>query len=156
MGPGRAPRAALCRVAPVYLARVEGAGYGLFARERLRAGEPIGEYAGVLTKDWARDVSCAAEIDPYLLKFPFDPEYAIDAEEIGNETRFINHSTRANVRRVYLSDGGLPRVIFTAAEDIPAGRQILLDYGKGYWLGRTPRRLTDRGGGGATRPKPRT
>lgn len=156
--PGRAPRlpGAACaeaarlgralaaeETAATFIAAVSPeVGYGLFARRPLRAGRLIGEYAGRLTRDWARSVRVPADFNPYLLKYPFASAYAVDAREEGNETRFINHSAaRANVRRVLVPRAGLVRVAFVAAAAVPAGAQLLLDYGAGYWRAAAPAEL---------------
>ncbi|MHB2026124.1 MAG: SET domain-containing protein-lysine N-methyltransferase [Elusimicrobiota bacterium] len=115
--------------APTYIARVSAAvGYGLYAHRAIAAGRILGEYAGALSRDWTDDFR------PYLMKYPFDSPFAVDAQEAGNELRFINHSSKGwNVQRVRVFHAGLPRVIFAAAKPIGAGGQILLDYGKNYW-----------------------
>ena len=100
--------------APTYIAKVsEEVGYGLFACRRLRPGKIIGEYTGHLSRDWFAVIKKPSDMNPYLLKFPFKSTYAIDARKGGNETRFINHSSRhKNVRRACILHEGMPRVIF--------------------------------------------
>lgn len=63
----------------------------------------------------------------------------IDAGKHGNETRFINHSERnKNVVPQVARVAGMRHLIFIAIKDIPAGKQILFDYGRGYWKLRGP------------------
>lgn len=121
------------RVAPVS----DRVGQGLFATAALEKWDLIGEYAGSLTVGWAD-----GPFNPYLLRYPFESAYAIDARERGNETRFINHSSaRPNVRRVFLFEGGLPRAVFVAAKAVAKGRQLLLDYGRRYRFDGAPETL---------------
>lgn len=131
------------RAAAVYIAKAGDAiGHGLYAERALRAGELIGEYSGVLTRDWAADVEKPADFNPYLLRYPFECALAIDARKKGGVARFINHSAKkANVGRVYVLQGGLLRVVFVANRRIPKDAQLLLDYGKRYWRGRRPKEI---------------
>jgi len=115
-------------------------GRGLFAERPLKPGTFIGEYAGVLTKDW--EPVGRGRFNPYLLKYPFECAYAIDAETRGNELRFANHSARgANAERLFLEHEGLLRALILARAPIAAGAQILLDYGPDYRFPALPREL---------------
>ncbi len=126
-------------VAPSYIAKInERVGHGLFAKNDISEGELIGQYTGVLTTDWS-PAKKGSEIDPYLLRYPFQTRYAISAKDGGNETRFANHSTHsANVQRSYLLHEGVLRVLFVAHTPIRRDCQILLDYGTNYWLNSSP------------------
>jgi SET domain-containing protein len=125
-----------CRVADAG----PGVGRGLFAARTLPSGTFIGEYAGVLSRDWLP--VGRGRFNPYLLKYPFACAYAIDAEKIGNELRFANHSARrANARRLFLAHDGLLRALVVASARIEAGRQILLDYGPDYRFATPPAEL---------------
>lgn len=70
----------------------------------------------------------------------------IDAAEKGNFTRYFNHAKMANVtwRRVQLPNGTF-QIGFFASKEIFPGRQLLIDYGKGYWesIGINPTPITD-------------
>lgn len=118
-------------IAPSYSAKISDAvGNGLFADRDFQAGEMIGEYAGVLSRDWG-------EFNPYLLKYPFETPYAIDAREHGNAMRLVNHSSEnSNVSREYVLWEQVLRVIFVAQKPIKKRGQLLLDYGEAYWRGR--------------------
>ena len=137
-------RAALAGAAdlPVCVADAgPGVGRGLFAAQVLLPGAFIGEYAGVLSRDWT-PVARGGRFNPYLLKYPFDCPFAIDAAARGNELRFANHSARApNARRLFLEHGGLLRALIVASAPIAAGAQILLDYGPDYRFAAPPREL---------------
>jgi hypothetical protein len=118
-----------------------GVGRGLFADRALSPGELIGEYAGVLTRDW-EPAGRGGRFNPYLLKYPFECAYAIDAESRGNELRFANHSAkRANAERLFLELGGLLRALIISRARIEAGGQILLDYGPDYHFEKPPAEL---------------
>ncbi len=118
----------------------EPVGFGLFAARALAPGRPVGEYAGLLTRAW-RPLG-QGRFNPYLLKYPFESAYAVDAEAQGNELRFVNHSARrANVARALVVHEGLPRVLFVASRPIARGEQFLLDYGPGYIFPLPPKDL---------------
>jgi len=127
---------------PVYVADAgPDVGRGLFAARVLLPGAFIGEYAGMLTRDWL-PVSRGGRFNPYLLKYPFECPYAIDAETRGNELRFANHSARgANARKLFLAHGGLLRALIVASARIEPGAQILLDYGPDYRFASAPKEL---------------
>lgn len=113
-------------------------GHGLFANRELQPGEIIGEYTGQLSDDWKllRD---GGEFNPYLLRYPFETRYAIDARRHGNETRFINHSSKnANAGRRHVFHGGIIQVVFVVERKIAKGEQILIDYGPDYWQSSAP------------------
>lgn len=126
--------------ASVYVAKVsDEVGHGLFAYRDLRPGAMIGECTGTLTRDWVAEVRKPSDINPYLLRYPFECAFAIDAQKKGNVTRFLNHSeAKANVRRVYVFQGGLLHGVFAADKPIKKDTQLFLDYGANYWHGRKP------------------
>ena len=79
----------------------------------------------------------------YPTRFLGKKEYVIDSKEMGNFTRFINHSDKPNLEleSVYLKP--LTRMVFFAKRDIKMGEQLTFDYGTSYWkeIGQTPKRL---------------
>lgn len=125
---------AVGRIAPSYIAKISAeVGFGLFALQDIKKGDMIGEYAGVLTRNWSPSVNRSGYFKPYLLRFPFPTVYAIDSEKEGNETRFINHSSKNdNAARLFILYRGVLRAIFVARKTILKHDQILLDYGKNY------------------------
>lgn len=131
---------AKAHVAETYIAEISPeVGLGLFARSSLNAGEVIGEYTGLLVDDWKPIGAGSSARRPYLLKFPFPTTVAIDPEHEGNETRFLNHSSRApNLRRAYIDLDDVIHVLFVASKTIPAGSQLCFDYGANYWDGARP------------------
>ncbi|NNN04427.1 MAG: SET domain-containing protein-lysine N-methyltransferase [Elusimicrobia bacterium] len=126
---------------PGWIARAQDSvGFGLFAARALAPGDPVGEYAGLLTRAW-RPLG-QGRFNPYLLKYPFESPFAVDAEAQGNELRFVNHSARrANVARALLVHDGLPRVLFVVSRPISLGEQFLLDYGPSYVFAAAPKDL---------------
>ena len=96
-----------------YIQKIDDSvGYGLFAFKDIRALEIIGEYTGVLSTSWDEGPSDQSDFNPYLLKYPVDFLCAIDAQKSGNETRFINHSSKkANCERRYQQEENVFRVI---------------------------------------------
>jgi hypothetical protein len=107
----------------------EQIGHGLFAKQKFKAGDVIGYYAGYLTdKPFNQAYS-----------FGFDGSVFdglnIDPTHFGNAMRFINHTSDkfANVKTVEYFQDGLPFVMFVAKKDMEPGDEMLYDYGVGYW-----------------------
>jgi len=114
-------------------------GYGLFALEALPKDSFIGEYAGrlkVIKKSEAYNYS-------YAWKYPLgetdEVMMIVDAKNLGNELRFVNHSVDCNVKVVYVT--GYDRrihVCFIALKDIVKGQQLLIHYGSINWGDKEP------------------
>lgn len=98
--------------------------YGLLATKNLQRYSILGEYTGEVNK---KDSKYSA----FLLE-----SYGVDANECGNEMRFINDyrniADKPNVRleRTYIDKK--PKVLVIVIEDINEGEEILLDYGESY------------------------
>ncbi|MCG8452566.1 MAG: SET domain-containing protein-lysine N-methyltransferase [Spirochaetales bacterium] len=115
-------------------------GRGLFAGEEIKAGAFLGEYTGLV-----RPVSPELPLpqggytSDYSWGFPqyglFSPHLEIDAREAGGPLRFANHSFSPSAQVEHLAVEGLWRVIFVAAEPIPKGWEITVNYGDAYWIG---------------------
>ena len=93
---------------------------GLFASKKINLGEVINMYTGEVTE----------ENGPYVLDCGVKK---IDAEEMGNETRFINHLCRngpdgPNCDYVKFSLGGIQAVAVVANCDIKAGVELTAMY----------------------------
>ena len=99
-----------------------GMGFGLFAAKRILRGEFIAEYTGrkITTKE-------ADELDTRYL-FEIDKRWTIDGSPRTNIARYINHGCEPNCEADIL-DG---HILISAIEDIGAGQEILIDYGKEY------------------------
>lgn len=108
-------------------------GYGLFTERPLIEGAWIGEYTGIVRRYYRT----RPDKNGYCLKYPtklFSLFYTmVDAQEGGNETRFINHSETPNVRPLICIQGRLFRFGLVASRPIEPGEQLTLDYGPDYW-----------------------
>ena len=55
--------------------------------------------------------------------------WSIDAFQMGNESRYINHSvTDANLKTSVKIDKGINKIILYAIRDIYKGEELLFDY----------------------------
>lgn len=111
-------------------------GYGAFAAEDLQKGQFVVEYAGAIRQLSRRH----PDQNPYCFHYPtkwWSLKYlTIDAMKEGNLSRFINHSTHANLQPLCVVDRKLLHLIFVAKHAIPQGKQLTLDYGDDYWIKR--------------------
>lgn len=119
----------------------ENVGYGLFADRKFDCGEFIGEYVGLISPSSSNPSSDTS----YTCHYPCaDICYDINAKEIGNLIRFINHdSHQPNVafRRLHFS--GLTHIVCITIAEIQPHSQLKVDYGAAYWLNKhvTPAEL---------------
>ncbi len=115
----------------------EKVGYGVWTNREIPAHAYIGEYAGLLRRRrlWKRwsNLYCF----DYTVGEKKSTFHVIDAERHGNHTRFINHSFAPNVEPVSVHFEGQIFVVFYAKAKIPAGTQLLYDYGEEYWMKRS-------------------
>lgn len=120
-------------------------GYGCFAAEDIPENSLIDEYAGILGLE--SDNPTSQYMVRYgggiLSKIFQDHPLVVDAGEIGNETRFINHVSSdamfLNTDGVYRHgrklkfDGGFYDGIFhvlaVTAQDVRSGEELRMDYG---------------------------
>ena len=125
-------------IADIDIAWVDDAvGYGVFARKPLEPETFIGEYTGT--------VRCidkkAPDLNAYCARYPtklFSKGYfVIDASNIGNEMRFVNHNDTPNLSAVYICDRNVLHLSFVAKEVIYPGDELTIDYGKDFWRKRT-------------------
>lgn len=133
--------------APVFIRLIDTTiGFGLFAARELEEGELVGEYAGYVSySDAVTDRTYCYEY-PALHYGGEDTVLVLDAGELGNETRFINHDTREVVNHGMEFFNGHWRVVFAVKTRIEKGEQLFINYGPGYWEGsaRTPVPLSSR------------
>lgn len=114
-------------------------GYGLIAGEEIPKGTFIGEYTGLIRKRRGK----TDRKNNYCFEYNFGESfwkspYIIDAKEIGNHTRFINHSDRPNLEPISIYHQGAMHVIFIAKETILQGKEMHYQYGEQYWRMRAP------------------
>lgn len=106
--------------------------FGLFTNKQFKKGDYIGEYTGLITSE-----TSYLKMYDYLLEYPVhtleERPYSIDAEPIGNHTRFINHSFRPNLAKHYAFYQNFYHMIFLCDRDIEKDQQLTFDYGKNYW-----------------------
>ena len=114
-----------------------GLRYGLVALLELQKDDFVGQYSGVIqvsdgglaygehySSDYAWDYP----------EFPSDwPNIEISAQSAGNALRYVNHSFKPNCRVEHTLLDGLWVLFFLADCQIPAGTQLLVDYGAEYW-----------------------
>lgn len=130
------------KIAPVFIAHIaEEVGFGLFAGERLEAGEFIGEYTGIVQE--GREVFEESSEGGYETDYTWDyPDawyeerlFEINALRKGNELRYVNHSFSPNVRVEHTLLENRWVIFFLASERVEAGTQLTVDYGEEYWFG---------------------
>lgn len=112
---------------PVQVFRTpDGKNNGLLALISFERGAAIGEVVGLITKGVSgRDVMDSST--PLA-------NYQIWQERVGNYTRFVNHSCKANAQSSTFTWLDTQRVIIVS-KGIEAGAEITLDYGDKYWAG---------------------
>lgn len=111
-----------------------GAGKGLFAKELIPKGSRIVEYKGKITS-W-KEVEDNDGNNAYI--YYVKRHHVIDASRhTGSLARYANDAR--GLQRVkgitnnaeYVEDG--LKVFIASRKDIPAGTEILVEYGKDYW-----------------------
>ena len=114
-------------------AREHGKGWGLITVDGCKTGDLVQEYAGEiideLTKEdrlkaWTRD----HPNDPNFYVMHLEPGWYIDAREVANMARFINHSCDPNCKLVPVNVSGHMRVGIYALKDIEPGEFLCYDY----------------------------
>ena len=111
----------------------EELGYGLFTNQKLKKWDYIGEYAGLLR----RRGLLKRDVNDYCFQYPREwatcKPFTIDSEDLGNYTRFINHSDTPNIESISFFHDGIFRIGFRALEEIKPGCHLTYDYGGVYW-----------------------
>ena len=122
-------------------------GIGIFAKENIRSNTFIGLYTGLFELiplstnenneyafDVLNDIKSEEEINDLNLKLN-DCGYFLrtNAKEIGNFTRYINHSFDPNIEADLCIINGNIQVVLRALKPIQKGEQLLLNYGLEYW-----------------------
>ncbi|KAK6089679.1 hypothetical protein P3W45_001321 [Vairimorpha bombi] len=108
------------------------AGYGCFAGESIKQGEFVIEYVGeIIDKDEGQRRSnfYDAKKVSYLFDYSFENKTGfIDANYIGNNSRFINHSKCPNIYSKIVEVDKIRRICFFALRDIKIGEELFFDY----------------------------
>lgn len=108
-------------------------GHGAFAVDTISPRTLVAEYAGLVAP------SLPTMTDAYALQYGLSlnsEQLAISAKHYGNVARFVNHdqeNANADLRKCILQ--GLVRVVIISKRTINPGEQILVDYGRPYWVG---------------------
>ena len=109
-------------------------GRGVVAKRNIPKGQPLCMYNGELVTYTEGRKRCATGKTPFLFFFKIhERSWCLDAsEENFTFGRLINHGRRAaNVKPEACNDAnGRPAVRFVALMDIPAGSELLYDYGE--------------------------
>jgi SET domain-containing protein len=113
---------------------IPNAGKGLFTRKKIEKGARIVEYKGKKTT-W-KEVDHRNWTNAYI--FYIDRNRVVDAATYKKALgRYANDAMGAGRKKglrnnaEYVAEGD--RVFIDATRDIPAGAEILVDYGKEYW-----------------------
>lgn len=104
-------------------------GLGTYALQGLPRASVLGEYVGELVSGGDVDT-------PYMLTVLDDAGadgVFIDSLRVGEWTRFINHSCRANTYFATRRVGDGVRVVVVTEREVKEGEEVTVDYGEGYW-----------------------
>jgi SET domain-containing protein len=113
----------------------EAVGFGVFANQRIPKGTFLGNYVGeVIPYDAVGNNNYLFGMVPEVEDF--HSGLVVDAHKYGNHTRFINHSSRPNVKAYTIELDRRAETYFEALRDIESGEQLLFDYGPDYWVGK--------------------
>ena len=119
-------------------------GFGVFADKKIPPCSYVGEYTGVIQQRTPKQLKENCHCLRYTI-WEGKKNFAINAEEKGNFTRFINHSAKPNLGVQSIYWRGIPRMIFVALKEIREGGQLTFDYGTHFWkqCHQTPKDLKD-------------
>ena len=112
---------------------IPGAGLGLFTTVDIAKGTRIVEYKGRITQ-WKEVKNDSTNMYLYTI----NPRHVIDARRTmkalaryANDAKGITRIKGITNNCVYINDG--LRAFIESVKNIPAGAEILVDYGKPYW-----------------------
>jgi SET domain-containing protein len=112
---------------------IPGAGLGLFTDVAIEKGTRIVEYKGRITT-WKEVKNDSTNMYLYTI----NPRHVIDARRTkkalaryANDAKGITRIKGITNNCVYVNDG--LHAYIEAVKNIPAGAEILVDYGKPYW-----------------------
>jgi SET domain-containing protein len=101
-------------------------GRGLFANQKIRAGEFICEYKGarVRWKDILNRLPDGWTRPGHTFFFDLEEGLVIDGSRGGNSARWLNHACAPNCEAELSAE----RIFIYALRDIPPGEELTLDY----------------------------
>lgn len=119
--------------APVAVEFVSDAiGHGLFAKADLPAYAYVGVYTGIL-----RRLPLLTRSNDYCFSYPTGTwslrPLTVDAQDFGNEIRFINHGSQPNCEAFGVPVDDTVQVLVRTCRFVSAGDQLTMDYGPHYW-----------------------
>ncbi len=122
-------------VAPISLRFIsDKVGYGIFAEASIHEGDLIGEYTGIIKdKAFVNDTTFSWVYPSKKNKDGAPIEVSLDSKYEGNEMRYVNHANKPNTDKIDVPIDGQWHAAYVANQAIPAGKQITVSYGKGYW-----------------------
>jgi SET domain-containing protein len=115
------------RTLPFVLKKSPIAGWGGFARRRIRTGQRIIEYIGEIITEKESDRRYPDDDvngNHHTFLFEVEKDKVIDASVGGNESRFLNHSCDPNCEAID-EDG---RIFIFARKNIQPGNELFYDY----------------------------
>lgn len=108
-------------------------GYGLFSQKEVPKQTFLGYYSGKLIQrnffSFKNNLYTFSQFKPWHKLF----FYGIDSLEMGNHTRFINHSVNSNCSVIPMIVNNLLLLGVVSSKTVPKGSQLLLNYGQAYW-----------------------
>jgi len=108
---------------------VRNAGWGCFTKYDLRKGDFIHEYVGeIISQEEAERRGQFYDIRNRSFLFNLCSDHAIDGNNKGNKTRFINHSSKPNCSTKTFFVNGDYRIGLYANQDIGAQSELFFDY----------------------------
>lgn len=117
---------------------IAGAGAGLFAKRRLRAGEDVrGATYGGDVLSLSETLKMSSSDKEYVMAMHVNVH--VDAKKrLGYLARFVNDVVgTANERNaIFMKDVARRRATLRALRDVEAGEELFAAYGDGYWRAR--------------------
>ncbi len=107
--------------------------YSLITNRNLQKDDWIGTYTGLV-----RPINrITPVINGYCVLYPTKwysrNLFVIDARFHANFLRYVNHSDTPNLYAQWALDRGLLHLLFFAADTIPRGAHLTINYGEAYW-----------------------
>ena len=111
----------------------DGKGWGLTTVDGVKKGDVVHEYVGeiinektknIREQNWNRD---HPNDDSFYVMY-LENGWYIDARNMGNETRFINHSCDPNCELIPVNVAGFMRISIVCIKDVPKGGFLSFDY----------------------------
>ncbi|KZT18932.1 SET domain-containing protein [Neolentinus lepideus HHB14362 ss-1] len=111
-------------------------GLGAFLDESARHGDLIGEYVGeIIYEPTVQSREDVAQHRRRNYVFELNETFSLDSSNVGNETRFINHSsTNANCKALVILVNGEHRIGVYATKSLGSGVELRLNYGSQFFV----------------------